>query len=85
MANTDKYVFGTVTKQKHEDLVEEKIQLLYDFYVLSPCGRYKARDEREDRVRAMLSKCKTESEMMQKIRDAIHGVKTIDKILEANA
>lgn len=87
---TDKYVFPTTDyKQKHEDLVEEKIQFLYDFCILLAPKierkRSRGKDPREERVRAMLMRCKTETEMMQKIRDARDGIKTIDEVLEANS
>lgn len=52
-----------------EDIVEEKINLLYDFRILRR-GKYKSRDSREQTVRRMLLACGNENRM----ETALHGI-----------
>lgn len=64
-----------------EDIVEEKISLLYDFCILRR-GKHKAKDSREQNVREMLLTCGNEARM----EIALHGIHigdyTLNKLLE---
>lgn len=64
-----------------EDIVEEKIGLLYDFCYLRR-GKDRAPDSREERVRQMLLACGNENRINSLIMGIHIGDYTLDEILE---
>ena len=62
------------------EIVEEKIQLLYDFCVLR--GSRKNPDPLEAKTRALLPAKKTEFAMQTAIHDVLKGEKTLVQILK---
>lgn len=64
-----------------EDIVEEKIDLLYDFHYLRR-NREKPHDTREEQVRQMLLACGNENRIDSLIRGIHIGDYTLNEILE---
>lgn len=65
---------------KTEELINEKIELLYDFCIL----RYRRRkpDARENAVRELLEECGTESRMQNALHDVILERITLTELLQ---
>lgn len=64
-----------------EDIVEEKISLLYDFRILRR-GKYKAKDSREHTVRQMLLACGNENRINSAILGIHTGAYTLNELLQ---
>ena len=64
-----------------EDIVEEKIDLLYDFHYLRR-NRYNPHDTREEQVRQMLLACGNENRIDILVRGIHTGDYTLNEILE---
>ncbi len=64
-----------------EDIVEEKIDLLYDFHYLRR-NRNNPHDIREERVRQMLLACGNENRINSAIRGIHTGDYTLNELLE---
>jgi flagellar biosynthesis/type III secretory pathway chaperone len=83
-----------ISTKTFEDIVQEKIWLLYDFHYLQrprrkskngyACkSRYKRKpDPREKRVRAMLLACGNENRINSAIMGIHTGAYTLDELLE---
>ena len=66
-----------------KEMIDEKVQILYDFCILVHYGKNDARiDKREKRIRAMLAKCKTERQMTIVLHDVLMGRETINQLLK---
>jgi hypothetical protein len=65
-----------------EDCVEFRIEMLYDFRILTKLQQRNAKpDPREERVRKLLQSKKSEREMETALHDVFAGHKSIDKLL----
>ena len=65
---------------KTEELINEKVEMLYDFCIL----RHKRRepDAREDAVRELLNKCGTEFKMQNVLHDVLLERITLTELLQ---
>lgn len=65
---------------KTEELINEKVELLYDFCIL----RYRKGkpDAREDAVRELLNKCGTETRMQNALHDVLLERITLTELLQ---
>ena len=65
------------------EMIDEKVQILYDFCILAHRGKNgTGTDKREKRIRDMLAKCKTERQMTIVLHDVLMGRETIDQVLQ---
>ena len=64
-----------------EEVIDEKIDLLYDFRILRR-GKHKERDCREENVREMLLACGNENRIDSAIRGIHTGAYTLNELLE---
>ena len=64
-----------------EEIVEEKIDLLYDFHYLRR-SKYEPHDSREERVRQMLLSCGNENRIDSLIRGIHIGDYTLNEALK---
>ena len=69
------------TEQTKEDVIDQKIGILYHFDALL-YGKNRADDEREELVRKVLDTYESETQMTIAIHDIIWGEETIDAWLE---
>lgn len=65
------------TPRTIDDIINEKVDLLYDFCIL--LGRH---DHREKAVRTMLKECGTEYRMTIKLHDILRGRRTLNQVLK---
>lgn len=65
---------------KTEELINEKVELLYDFCILR--HRRGEADSREDAVRELLNKCGTESRMQNVLHDVLLERTTLTDLLK---
>lgn len=63
-----------------EDIVNEKVELLYDFRILRR-GKHKEKDIREQNVREMLLACGSEIRMERAIRGIHTGEYNLNQLL----
>ena len=76
--------------EKVEDIVDKKINLLYDFYILKQSKQHHFTDPRENAVRRFLtsvgSRCATiessEHAMTVALHDVLKGEKTLEQMLD---
>ena len=61
------------------EIIYEKLELLYDFCILTM--RANKHDPKENRVREMLSSCKSEREMERTLHDVLVGNETLEQLL----
>lgn len=61
------------------ELIREKISLLYDFCILTMQSH--RHDPREPKVREILKACKTESEIQRTVRGLLLGDETLNQLL----
>jgi hypothetical protein len=65
---------------KTEELINEKVEMLYDFCILR--HRKKKPDAREDAVRELLTECGTESRMQNVLHDVLLERITLTELLQ---
>lgn len=71
-----------VNLQTKEDVIDYKIQILYDLRILKPVYPYtviSSGDDREYNVRKALKQCKTYEEMSRRLHSLIREDETIDE------
>ena len=61
------------------EIIYEKLELLYDFCILTM--RANKHDPKENRVREMLSACKSEREIERTLHDVLVGNETLGQLL----
>lgn len=64
-----------------EEMVAEKMQMLYDFCILKPQKNHLP-DPRQEAVRAMLEQCESERKMEVLLHDVLLGRETIGALLQ---
>ena len=69
-----------LTKEELNALIDEKIELLRDFCVLS-----RASKKNEDAVRKILATCKTEVQVEQKVHNLIVRKETLKEFIQRNS
>lgn len=73
------FIEGTERPDSKKVLIDKKINLLYDFSILT---NDKTGEGNENRVRAILKQFETESQMTTAIHDLVFGDETIDEFIE---